>query len=318
MERLGLYVDVENLVDVAKEAITDTFARWPEELPRPCLLHLYVKADNVGVWRLWASDAFPSIEIKVTGVQHYSTDGSKNSADIALALDAISDLLSSRTSHVAILSDDSDFAILFSKIEQEVPKPDNGKLPFIWFQTDRLHTRSSMLNEFLPAYYVRTVICPKQEPTTTKTKLPAEKKATAAKQKLPSQQKTGMVKTKASTEQKIAATKTNPQAQRKNATATTKSLAQATDDQGLNESLAETIIRLVPIGPFEHAVCMEIIKQHFPEHSFTKFNSANFGTHFVKKLWPILERYGVRVPNPNRRPRRYEMTAEAKQKVGAS
>ena len=98
MDGLGLYVDVENLMDVAKEAITDTLTRWPEELPRPSFLQLYVKADNVGIWRLWTTDEFPSMDIKVTGVQHYSTDGSKNSADIALALDAIADLLRSRIS----------------------------------------------------------------------------------------------------------------------------------------------------------------------------------------------------------------------------
>ncbi len=319
MDCLGLYVDVENLLDVAKEAITDTLARWPEEqLPRPSLLHLNVKADNTGVWRLWATDAFPSLEVKVTGVQHYSTDGSKNSADIALALDAVADLLRNRTSHVAILSDDSDFAILFGMIEREIPKPDNGKLPFIWFQTDRPHTRSVMLNEFLPAYYVRTVICAKQKAVTAKTKPAAQKKTAAAKPKPPAQQETPMVKTKPLAQQKAVTTGTKPQAQKKTAAATTKSPAQAMADEGLNESLAETIIRLVPVGPFEHVECMNLIKQHFPEHSLAKLNSATFGTHFVKTLWPILEKNGVRVPNPNRRPRRYEMTAEAKQKVRAS
>jgi hypothetical protein len=317
MDCTGLYVDVENLLDVAKEAIMDTLARWPEELSHPSLLHLYVKADNSGVWRLWATDAFPSIDVKVTGVQHYAADGSKNSADIALALDAISDLLRSRTTHVAIISDDSDFAILFGKIEQEIPKPGNGKLPFIWFQTDRPHTRSSMLNEFLPAYYVRTVICAKQKTVKTKTKPPTQKKTATVKPKLPAQQKTPIVKTKLLAEQKTVKTKTKPLAQEKTATAKTKSAAQTLADQGLNGSLVETIVRLVPVGPFEHAECMELIKQHFPQHSFAKLNSANFGTHFVKTLWPILEKYGVRVPNPNRRPRRYEMTAQAKQKVVA-
>jgi hypothetical protein len=317
MDCTGLYVDVENLLDVAKEAIMDTLAQWPEELPHPSLLHLYVKADNSGVWRLWATDAFPSIDVKVTGVQHYAADGSKNSADIALALDAISDLLRSRTTHVAIISDDSDFAILFGKIEQEIPKPGNGKLPFIWFQTDRPHTRSSMLNEFLPAYYVRTVICAKQKTVKTKTKPPTQKKTATVKPKLPAQQKTPIVKTKLLAEQKTVKTKTKPLAQEKTTTAKTKSAAQTLADQGLNGSLVETIVRLVPVGPFEHAECMELIKQHFPQHSFAKLNSANFGTHFVKTLWPILEKYGVRVPNPNRRPRRYEMTAQAKQKVVA-
>lgn len=330
MDSLGMYVDVENLLDVAKEAIADVIARWPEELPRPSLLHLYVKADNVGVWQLWATYKFPSMDIKVTGVQHYAIEGSKNSADIALALDAITDLLRSRTSHVAILSDDSDFAILFGKIEQEIPKPDNGKLPFIWFQTDRPHTRSSMLNEFLPAYYVRIVICAKQKTATAKPKQPAQKtaadkpkppaqqKTAATKTKPPAQKKTVVNKTKPADQQKTATTKTKPATQKRTVATKTKPPAKTATDQGLNVSLAETIIRFVPMGSFEHIECMKLIKQHFPEHSLAKLDSAKFGTHFVKTLWPILEGYGVRVPNPNRRPRRYEMTAEAKQKVEAS
>jgi hypothetical protein len=305
MDCLGMYVDVENLLDVAKEAIRDTFERWPEELPRPSLLHLYVKADNVGVWRLWATDAYPSLDVEVTGVQHYALDGSKNSADISLSLDAIADLLKSRTSHVAILSDDSDFAILFGKIAQETPKRDNEKLPFIWFQTDRPHTRSSILNEFLPAHYVRTVICAKQKTATKKTKQLT-------------QQKTVTSKTKPAALRKTATTKSKPPAKQKTATSKDRLLVQTGDEQGVNVSLAETIIRFVPVGSFEHTDCMKLIKQHFPKHSLAKLDSVNFGTHFVKTLWPILETYGVRVPNPNRRPRRYEMTAEAKQKVTAS
>jgi hypothetical protein len=318
MDNLRVYVDVENLLDVAKEAIMDTFARWPEELPRPSLLHLYVKADNVEVWRLWAADAYPGLDIKVTGVQHYTGNGSKNSADIALSLDAISDLLKSRTSHVAILSDDSDFAILFVKIAQEIPKLDNGNLPFIWFQTDREHTRSSILSEFLPPHYMRTVICAKQKTVTAKTKLPAQQKTSNAKNKQPDQQKTATVKTKPPAQQKTATVKKKQPVQQKTATAKKKQPTQTAAEQGLNVSLAETIIKFVPVGAFGHTECMKLLKQHFPEHSLAKLDSVNFGSHFVKTLWPILARYGVRVPNPKRSPRQYEMTAEAKQKVEAS
>lgn len=315
MDSLGLYVDVENLQDVAKEAIADTFERWPDDFPRPRLLHLYVKADNAGVWRLWAIHAFPGLEIKVSGVQHYSTDSSKNSADIALALDAFADLLKGRTSGIAILSDDSDFAILFGKIEQEIPKPVNGKLPFIWFQTDRRQTRSSMLNEFLPSHYVRTVICAKQKTATVKTKPLPLQKATLAKAKPTVHQTAASAKPKAASQQNTVATKTKSSARPKTAIAKTKLPSQTEAEQGLNVSLAKTIIRSVQVGFFGHSDCMKLIKQDFPEHSFSKMNSVNFGTHFVNTLWPILEAYGVRIPNPNRSPRRYEMTAEAKQKA---
>jgi hypothetical protein len=46
----------------------------------------------------------------------------------------------------------------------------------ICFQTDRPYTLSLMLNEFLSAYYLKTVICAKPK-TTAKTKQPDQKKA---------------------------------------------------------------------------------------------------------------------------------------------
>jgi hypothetical protein len=292
MDCLGLYVDVENLQDIAKEAISGTFDRWPEEVRRPSLLRLYVRADNVGIWRMWAVDGYPSLDVEVIGVQHYAASGSKNSADIALALDAIADLLKGRTSYLAILSDDSDFATLFGKIAQEIPRADGGRLPFIWFKTDRPDTRSSILDEFLPAHYVTTVICAKQ--------------------------KTVTINAKPATQQKTATAKAKPPAPQKIATAETKHPPQTTDDQGLNVSFAETIIRHVPVGSFRHADCMKVVKEYLPEHPFAKLSSVNFGDHFVKTMGPILERYGVRVSIPNRRPRRYEMTAQAKQNFGVS
>ncbi len=164
-DNLGLYVDVENLMDTAKEAITSVFEQWPEELPRPCVLKLYVKADQTELWRVWATHKFGSLDIHVAGVQHYAVNTSKNSADIALALDAITDILKGRTTYVAILSDDSDFATLFGKITHEFPRLDNARFPFIWFMTDRVNTRSSILDEFLPASYVKTVVCNQKEIT---------------------------------------------------------------------------------------------------------------------------------------------------------
>jgi hypothetical protein len=45
MDCVELYVDVENLMDVAKEAIIRVFEEWHRELPPPRMLQLYVKAD---------------------------------------------------------------------------------------------------------------------------------------------------------------------------------------------------------------------------------------------------------------------------------
>jgi hypothetical protein len=261
-----MYVDVENLTDVAMEAIIHVFEQWPEELPRPSMLRLYVRADQVELWRFWAAERRLSPDIQVVGVQHHTLKGSKNSADIALALDAISDLLKGRTTYAAVLSDDSDFATLFIKITQEVSRLDSGKSPFIWFQTNRANTRSHILDEFLPPNYIRTVVC-------------SEKKNTATHKKI------------------------KPPAERK---------------ESQDILIAQTIIKNIPVGPFKSTDCAKLIKQYFSKNPLAKLDSANFGTQFVKTLWPILEGYGARVTNPNKRPRRYEMTEEAKRKGAAT
>lgn len=266
MDCVALYVDVENLTDIAMEAIIRVFEQWPEELPRPSKLRLYVRADQVELWRFWAAERCLSPDIQVVGVQHHTLKGSKNSADIALALDAITDLLKGRTTYTAVLSDDSDFATLFIKITQEVPRLDSGKSPFIWFLTDRTDTRSPILDEFLPPNYVRTVVC-------------SEKKIT------------------------IAHRKTKPPAEHK---------------ETQDVLIARIIVKNIPVGPFKSTDCVKLIGQYFPKHSLAKLDSASFGTQFVKTLWPILEGYGVLVTNPNKRPRRYEMTEEAKRKGGAT
>lgn len=262
MDSVGMYVDVENITDVAKEAIICVFEQWPEELPRPSMLRLYVRADQVEMWRFWATERHLSPDIQIIGVQHYTSQGSKNSADIALALDVITDLLKGRITYATVLSDDSDFATLFLKIRQEIPRIDGGKYPFIWFLTDRIDTRSIILDEFLPPDYVRTVTC-------------SEKKST------------------------IAHRKTKPP---------------AGDRETQDVLIAKAIVKSTPVGPFKSTDCVKLIKQDFPQHPLAKLDSASFGTQFVKTLWPILEGYGVRITNPKKRPKRYEMTEEAKRK----
>jgi hypothetical protein len=266
MDCVGLYIDVENLMDVAMDAIIRVFDQWPKELPRPRMLRLYVRADQVELWRFWAAERHLSPDIQVVGVQHHTLKGSKNSADIALALDVITDLLKGRTTYAAILSDDSDFATLFIKITQEIPRLDGGKSPFIWFLTDRGDTRSRILDEFLPSDYVRTIVCSEKKVTIThrKTKSPAGEEKTQ------------------------------------------------------DVLIAQTIIKNIPVGSFKSTDCVKLIDQYFPKHPLAKLDSASFGTQFVKTLWPILEGYGVQVTNPNKRPRRYEMTEEAKRKGGTT
>jgi hypothetical protein len=145
-----------------------------------------------------------------------------------------------------------------------------------------------MIKEFLSSYFMRTVTWARDQPMTTKIKALSFEKAT-------------IVKTKPSGRLKAATTQTK---------------AQTEFNQRLKVSLIETI-QTCSGGVLRACRMYGNNQQNFHEHSFATLNSASFGTHFVKTKWPILERYGVQVSNPNRRPRRYEMTAEAKQKPEA-
>ncbi|MBU2608322.1 MAG: NYN domain-containing protein [Chloroflexi bacterium] len=159
MNLVGLYVDVENLQDIAKQVILSTFASWPDEFPKPTMLRLYVRADKTELWHIWATNKFPSLDVQVKGVQHYILKGSKNSADISLALDALADILKGRSTHIAILSDDSDFASLYTKIQYELQIKEIQNIPFLWFVTDRPDTRSPTLSDFFPTEHLRMISC---------------------------------------------------------------------------------------------------------------------------------------------------------------
>ncbi len=157
MDQSILYADIENLQDIAKQALIATMNQWPAEFPRPEIIKLYVKADQTELWKIWVSHNIPDIEAIVKGVQHYSLNASKNSADIALALDALFDLLKGRARNIAILSDDSDYVSLFAVIKQEMGTMDDPTKLFKWFMTNRPGTRSKILSDFFPAKYIQVV-----------------------------------------------------------------------------------------------------------------------------------------------------------------
>ncbi|MCK5603775.1 NYN domain-containing protein [Candidatus Pacearchaeota archaeon] len=168
MNTVGLYVDVENLQDIAKQAIMSTFESWPDGFPQPTMLRLYVRADQTELWQIWATNNFPSLDIQVKGVQHYVLKGSKNSADLSLALDALADIIKGRSTHIAILSDDSDFASLYTKTKYELQIKENKNIPFLWFVTDRPDTRSPTLSDFFPTEHLRMINCTSAKATQSK------------------------------------------------------------------------------------------------------------------------------------------------------
>ena len=124
---------------------------WPDKASGPSCLSLYVRADQVVLWRLWTASRFTNLEVKVNGTQHFSLSSSKNSADIAIATNAMADLVLQRVTHVVVFSDDSDFISLYAAIRDEPSIPlSDGKLPFLWVVTDREDTLSATVKQFFP------------------------------------------------------------------------------------------------------------------------------------------------------------------------
>ena len=147
----GLYVDVENLHSSGQTVIGSLVDNWPSKAPVSSRLTLYVRADQVELWRLWAASRFSDLEVEVKGTQHFSMTATKNSADIAIATNAMADLILGRVDHVAVLSDDSNFISLYAAVrdEPEIPLAD-GKVPLLWIVTDREGSLSTTVRQFFP------------------------------------------------------------------------------------------------------------------------------------------------------------------------
>ena len=157
----GLYVDVENLQNSGQELIATTIETWPDWFPKPIRLTLNVPSHSVELWRLWAGDRFDYMDVVVRGTQRFSASTSKNSADMAIATTAMADWILGRVSHVAVLSDDSDFISLYVSMRNEliISRDENRalKVPFLWVVTDRDGTRSPLTTQFLPSQHLHTV-----------------------------------------------------------------------------------------------------------------------------------------------------------------
>ena len=279
----GIYVDVENLQGAteAQEVITSLLRTWPETAPGPSCLNLYVQADQVLLWDMWAESQFPHLIVAAKGIQHFSNSQTKNSADIAMAIDAISDILLGRISYVVAVSDDSDFISLYNKMKEEKLGGDNssGNIPFLWVVTDRNGTRSSTIKDFFPDEHIHVVPFPSgTSPVPEKIEANIPKEAP------------------------VAIPKEAPAA-KKNVSNPLGGMAQAIIDQ-------------IEVGPFSSADCWKIIKEGWPRHSIVttsesaKNTGATFGEKFMREIFPILNRRGV--TNSANKPGRYQMTQAAK------
>jgi len=270
MTTATLYIDVENLQELAKRAIQSAVENWPQEIPKLDRIQLYVRADQTRLWQIWAEHTFPSLKVTAVGIQRYG-QSVKNLADMNMAIDAILDLVGNITNHIVIFSDDSDFVALFAAIKRVSTARGFQRIPFDWLFTNRSDTRSDTLDDFLPPDYLHVIDC-----------------SGKISQKKGSQEVANGAQTIHPVEPGIKE----------------------------NELIAISLIKEMPIGLFKSSDSRKFIVRNFPGSDLSKTrDSATFGNHFAKNIWPILQEYGVKLPNPERKPRKYEMTAEAKTKL---
>ena len=323
--RSALYVDVDNLRDGAQAVMEDLIRNWPSSIPSAGRLCLYVRAENLDLWEMWAKSQFPSLAVVVKGIQHYSFHPSKNAADMSIAMDALSDMMLRRANWVVVLSDDSDFIGLYAKVKEihEESGGDGRKAPFTWVLTDRKDTRSGTIRDYFPNDHVYTIKFPSGRRTAS---TPAASVRTSTAAARPSQAAARPSQAAARPSQAAArpsrVAQTAPRPARTAATTPavcrqrTRSKA---DDERRNGrvmgQMVETIIREVPVGFFGSGDCQKIVKRIWPDHSLARSSPSGFGTKFANSILPLLKERGVTEPNPNRRPRRYEMTTDAKDTV---
>ena len=312
--RTGIYADIQNLQDISREILVVLIRRWPEDVPPPGKLNLYVRADHADLWRVWANHEFSDMEVVVKGVQHYTLSATKNAADMAIAVDAISDFNHNRVNHVAVVSDDSDFISLYAKLAEEVNGFDstysNGNIPFLWVFTDRMGTRSALLQAFFPHKYIHVV--------DHRLYHKVEKERERQKAALLS----ATLEERADTPDEPAAVEEAPTPAAEEPKRVPEPepfdeqplISESQREASETERIALQLIRDMPVGKFKSMDCQDIIRTNFPGHHLSSADGPAFGTIFRREVLPFMEKRGVKELG-SQSPRQYEMTHEAKRSL---
>ena len=315
--RTGIYADIQNLQDISREILVVLIRRWPEDVPPPGKLNLYVRADHADLWRVWASHEFSDMEVVVKGVQHYTLSATKNAADMAIAVDAISDFNHSRVNHVAVVSDDSDFISLYAKLAEEVNGFDltysNGNIPFLWVFTDRMGTRSALLQEFFPHKYIHVVdhrlfhqVLRERDrelaEAAAEQESPEEVVSEQAESPVVEETPTPVVEDS----RRVVEPEPEPEPEEPQPL-----ISEAQREASETERIALQLIREMPVGKFKSMDCQGIIRTNFPGHHLSSADGPAFGTIFRREVLPFMEERGVKDLG-NQSPRQYEMTHQAK------
>ncbi len=123
----GIYVDVENLgrdEQTAKNIVRYTLKDWDDILPRISRISLYGRNLNESLWKACIDgfiDEFKSHwhevepEVRIVNTQSFNRNQQKSVSDLCIVADAVEDMLSGSVSFVAVLTNDSDFIVLFDR-----------------------------------------------------------------------------------------------------------------------------------------------------------------------------------------------------------
>ena len=224
----ALYVDTENLRDNdhAQAVVARIIGNWPSEYPGVGSVSLYVRADKEALWQLWAETEFPALRVRVRGVQHFSNNKAKNSADLAITADAVADLTTGQAAAVAVVSNDSDFGALFVKLRELAQDAGAKQVPFLWITAPDGGGLSPEMERFIPAAFRWDL-----------------SDAPAA-----------------------AATVVTQPAPRPLPEASPPALPAANGANPSSEAIADELIHRLPVGKFKVAEAHEVFKQQWPEH----------------------------------------------------
>ena len=276
----AVYVDTENLMDNdrARDTVAQVIANWPDGCPPLAGLSLYVRADKMAMWQLWADAEYPALRVRVRGVQHFSNSKAKNSADLAIAADAIGDLATGQAATIGVVSNDSDFGALFVKVRELASAAGPEQTPFLWITTaDGSSGISPEIERFIPERLRWDLSA---APASTPEPQPAAPSATPpARSKTPPKTKTPA---------KPPAAKTGTVS---------------------NEAIADELLLQLPIGKFKAVDAQKIIKKRWPQHPAVG-NTSQVG-NLLNEVWPLLQKCGV-LMSSKRSPRTYEITQAAK------
>ena len=99
---------------------------------------------------MWAEATYPNLRVRVRGVQHFTNNKAKNSADLAITADAVADLVTGQATAVAVVSNDSDFGALFVKVKELARSVGVEQTPFLWITSPEAGGLSPELERFIP------------------------------------------------------------------------------------------------------------------------------------------------------------------------